>query len=651
MSKGYVGRILWVDLDAGTCEAEEVPERVYRSVLSGLGLGAHVLYRRIPADADPLGPDNVLGLVSGMLTGTSSVFTGRWVAVGKSPLTGGWGDANCGGNFSPAIKKSGFDGIFVRGIAKEPVYLLVNDGEAEIRDATHLWGKDVVETEDTLKEEVGIKAARVACIGQAGERLSRISGIVNDGGRIAARSGLGAVMGSKKLKAVVCAGKNKVAVHDADEMKRLTKECREVVSKDMPMFPGSWTPWIGVLLRVLPFQTCQDGNLYKTMLRKWGTVSMNQASIEMEDAPIKNWMGSHKDFPRARSATVGPDLFKDREFKKYHCAACPLGCGGHFKGIPEFGEGHKPEYESVSALGCLCLNDDAETIFYLNELLNRAGMDTISAGGVAAFAIECFENGVLTTEQTDGLELRWGHAEAIKALIHKMIEREGIGDLLADGVKVAAEKIGGEAMAAAMHAGGQELPMHDSRLDPGHGLHYSADPTPGRHTTGSHMYYEMYALWHKVEGAPKVPGIYSKGSKYVADEFKAQMEAATSKYTNMFNGVGLCMFGGFVGTHRLPIFEWLEAATGWGMSPDEYMEIGGTIHTLRQAFNVKHGIEPRSMVAADRALGIPPLTEGGNKGRTVAIEELLTNYWTALGWDPETGKPTDGALAGAALED
>ena len=649
MSKGYVGKILWVDLSEGSCTEEEIPESVYRRVLSGLGLGAHICYERIPAGADPLGPDNVLGLVSGLLTGTTSLFTGRWMAVGKSPLTGGWGDANCGGNFAPAIKKAGYDGIFVRGVSDEPVYLLVHQGKAEIRPADHLWGKDIVETEDTLVEEVGIKGARVACIGPAGEKLSLISGICNDHGRIAARSGLGAVMGSKKLKAVVCAGKGKTPVADAATMKALTKACREVVAKDAATFPAGVTGYVGMLMRWLPVQMCQDGNLYKSMLRKWGTTAMNTMSIEMGDAPIKNWDGTYKDFKAGQSASVNPRLIEERETKKYHCAACPLGCGGYFKGIKTFGEGHKPEYESVTALGSLLLNEDAEAILYLNEALNRAGMDTISAGGVVAFAIESFEAGLITTEDTGGIELRWGDAEAITALVEKMIARDGIGDLLADGVKKAAEKIGGKAGDFAIHAGGQELPMHDSRLDPGHGLHYSADPTPGRHTVGSFLYYEMYQVWKKVEGLPKPSALYGKGSKYVADEDKARTAATTSRYTMMYNGAGLCMFGAFVGVERLPLFEWLDAATGWGLAPADYLAIGGTIQTLRQAFNIRHGVKPKNTLASPRALGNPPQTVGPNKGRTVPIDELLKGYWTELGWDPETGEPLAETLEGMGI--
>ncbi len=638
MGKGYMGKVLFVNLANGEFKEEIIPDEIYKKYLSGTGLAAYLLFNRIPAGADPLGPDNIFGLMSGLLTGTGSLFSGRWMAVGKSPLTGGWGDANCGGQFSPAIKRVGYDGILFTGISEKPVYLYIGDGKMELRDASHLWGKDAVETEEMLLEECG-HDAKVACIGPSGEKLSLISGICNDKGRIAARSGLGAVMGSKKLKAVVLNGCRRIPVADHDVMKNLSKICSKWVGMQPPFVPGSMTGFIGAFMRILPTQMAQDGMLYKVMLRKWGTVSMNQVSAEMGDSPIKNWSGSEKDFGMKKSIHVNPDVYTDCEIVKYHCYSCPLGCGGICKMTGEFSETHKPEYESVLALGGLCLNEDSDSIFYMNELLNRAGMDTISAGGTAAFAIECYERGILTKDETDGLELNWGNTQAIISLIQKMIKREGIGDLLADGSKVASKKIGKGSERYAIHAGGQELAMHDGRGDPGFGLHYSADPTPGRHTIGAWLYYEMFQLWKKVKDLPAVKPLYHKNAKYKADEEKAIWSNACSKFMNVLNGSGLCMFGAFLGIKRTPTFDWLNAATGWNNTPEDYMEIGERLQTLKQQFNVKHGIEPRSYKANDRSLGIPPLLEGANKGRTVDIDKLLKDYWTAFGWDPETGKP------------
>ena len=643
MSKGYIGKILMVDLSTGTINEEIIPDKIYENYLSGTGLAAYILYNMIPAGADPLGPENVLGFVSGLLTGTGSLFAGRWMAAGKSPLTGGWGDANCGGNFSPAIKRCGYDGIFFKGISEKPVYLYVKNGRAELREAFHLWGKDAVEAEDILIRETGAKS-RVALIGPAGEKLSLISGIVNDRGRMAARSGLGAVMGSKKLKAVVLNGAKRIPVHDRDEIRKLSKKCSKWVRFQLPLPPGSMMAYVGALMRFLPTQMAMDGMLYKFFLRKWGTGSMNQMSIEMGDSPIKNWLGSNVDFDSKKSISTNPDVFADYELVKYHCYSCPLGCGGICSAKGKYAETHRPEYETVLALGGLCMNDDVDSIFYLNELLNRAGMDTISAGATVAFAIECYERGILTKEDTDGLELTWGNSHAIVELIRKMIKREGIGDLLADGSKVAAQKIGKGADRYVVHAGGQELPMHDGRNDPGFALHYSVEPTPGRHTIGAQLYYEMFQLWKVVKGLPRIWPLYFKSGKYVADEKKVVMGAACSKFMNVVNGAGLCLFGTFIGSKRTPTFGWLNAATGWEKTPEEYMEIGERIQTLKQAFNIKHGINPGDYKLSNRAFGDPPLEEGANEGRTVNIEKMMSDYWKQFGWDARTGKPASESM-------
>ncbi|MEN6475526.1 MAG: aldehyde ferredoxin oxidoreductase family protein [Syntrophaceae bacterium] len=644
MAKGYMGKVLFVDLGKGEFKEELIPDAVYEQYLSGQGLGAYLLYNRIPAGADPLGPDNILGLVSGLLTGTGSLFSGRWSAVGKSPLTGGWGDANCGGQFSPAIKHCGYDGIFFTGLSPKPVYLLIDNDKIELKDASELWGKDAVETEEMLIHTHG-DDVRVACIGPSGEKLSLISGICNDRGRIAARSGLGAVMGSKKLKAVVLRGYKRIVPNNRDEMKHLSQKCNRWVQFDLPKWPGFLNAYLGAGMGLIPNQMAMDGMLYKVLLRMWGTGSMNQMSIGMGDSPIKNWKGSNADFGPSKSKTVNSDVFTKCETVKYHCYSCPLGCGGICSLSGKYSETHKPEYETVLALGGLLMNEDADSIFYLNELLNRAGMDTISAGGTVAFAIECFENGILTREDTDGLDLTWGNADAIIGLIHKMIKREGIGDILADGSKVASKKIGKGAEKFAIQAGGQEPAMHDGRGDPGFALHYSVEPTPGRHTIGAGLYYEMFQLWKKVKGLPKIMPLYMKNEKYVADEGKILQAGACSKFMNVINGSGLCMFGCFIGIKRTPTFEWLNAATGWNKTPNDYMDIGERIQTIKQAFNVKHGIEPKQFRIHDRALGIPPLLTGANKGRTVAIDKLTHDYWEHFGWDPETGKPKPETLS------
>ncbi len=647
MAYAYVGKILMVDLSRREVEEREIPDKIYEKYLSGLGLGYYILYNEVPAGADPLGPDNVIGFVSGLLTSTRSLFTGRWMVVGKSPLTGGCGDANCGGNFSPALKKAGYDGVFFKGVSEKPVYLEINDGVAQLRDATHVWGKDTVETDKILTKEAAGRRPRVVCIGRAGEKMSLISGISNDKGRMAGRSGMGAVMGSKNLKAVVVTGTRKTIPYDKEEMKRLSRKCLVWVKFQPPFIPGSGTPYMGKALRMMPMQMTQIGFLYKMLLKKWGTVSMNQASLEMGDAPIKNWKGTHLDFGTDKSYTVNPDVFTECEVQKYYCYSCPLGCGGICKikdPRSEYDETHKPEYETVIALGGLLMNEDSYSIFYLNELLNRAGMDTISCGSSIAFAIECFENGLLTEEDTGGLALEWGNTDAIIKLVKMMINREGLGDILADGSKHAADRIGKGSHKYAMHAGGQDLPMHDGRNDPGFALHYAVEPTPGRHTIGSQLYYEMFNLWKRVTGIPKMKMFFHKNEKYISAEDKAIKAAACSKFMNVVNGLGMCKFGTFLGVDKIPVFEWINAATGWNKTPNEYMRIGERIQTIRQAFNIKHGVDPKQNRPNDRTLGAPPQTQGANKGRSVDLNRMIKAYWEEFGWDERTGIPSVGTM-------
>jgi aldehyde:ferredoxin oxidoreductase len=652
MGRSYMGKVMWVDLTTGTITTESIPDRQYTRFLSGTGLAAWLLHQRIPAGADPLGPDNVLGFVSGVLTGSGSLFTGRWMVVGKSPLTGTWGDANCGGNLAPGIKGCGVDGIFFKGTSNHPVYLYADTRGAELRDAAHLWGKDAVDTEQLLVAEHGKrKRVRVACIGMAGERRSLIAGIVNHGGRLAARSGLGAVMGAKGLKALVLCGAHRVHAYDRRRMKALSLSCNEHVAFQPPFLNGTMTAYLGALMRILPAQMELDGMLYKVMLKKWGTVNQNQMAIEVGDAPVKNWKGSNRDFGPAKSKLINPDEFTRPVVARYFCYSCPLGCGGINLAPDGVTEVHRPEYESAIALGGLCLNEDAGSIYYLNELLNRAGMDTISAGGSVAFAIECFEKGLLTLKDTDGLKLTWGNTGAIVQLVEKMVKREGIGDLLADGVKRAANRIGRGAGEMAIHAGGQELAMHDGRYDPGFALHNAVEPTPGRHTIGAYMYYEMFQLWRKIPDLPDPALFYFKGSKYRANREKAAMGAACSQYMNVVNGAGCCLFGAFLGAHRIPVFEWLNAATGWELSPRMYLTIGHRIQTVKQLFNIKQGIDPKEIRLSKRVLGEPPQQEGANRGRTVPLEKLRRYYWREMGYDLDTGVPTDACLAGLGLEE
>ncbi|MCK4762584.1 MAG: aldehyde ferredoxin oxidoreductase [Candidatus Aminicenantes bacterium] len=694
--KGFTGKILCVNLTTGQCETETIPESIYYDFLSGTGLAVRLLYERIPAGADPLGSDNILVFASGLLTGTGSLFTGRWMAAAKSPLTGTWGDANCGGNLSPAIKQCGFDAILISGASKKPVYLYVDNKGAKLLPADDLWGLDAIAAEETLiSRSKSKKKPAVACIGTAGEKLSLISGICNDRGRIAARSGLGAVMGSKKLKAVALAGSRPIHPYDREKMKTLSKRCRRR-TKGYPMPPGKSLPFLGKMLSLAKVLPPIPGIMMTSMFAKWGTTTLNQFSLETGDAPVKNWLGSLKDYPRRISKKIAADSFLAREKERYHCYSCPLGCGSICNMPPEAkaSETHKPEYETVMAFGGLLLNNDLDSIFHINDLLNRAGMDTISAGGTVAFAMECFEKGIITKADTGGIDLSWAHppseplrggaghppsmplrgknsggpgiqnqesdkktrngsignTEAILALVKKMINREGIGDILADGSAAAAKKLGRDSAAFAVTAGGQELAMHDPRFDPGFGLHAGVEATPGRHTVGAWQYYELSALWKRVKSLPRPKPLITVKSKFRAGREKAVMAAANSCFNRFYNGAGLCLFAATTGVHRVPIFEWVDAATGWNRSPEEYMEVGRRIQTLMQLFNIKQGIEPLSIKVNPRAIGQPPLTEGPNKGRTFDLHQMTKDYWREIGWDPQNGKPTPETIAVLGLD-
>lgn len=648
--KGYVGKVLIVNLSTGEIMPEDIHGEIYEKFLSGIGLGAYYLYKNIPKDADPLGPDNILGFVSGLLTGTGSLVTGRWMIVFKSPLTGGWGDANCGGTLSPAIKRCGYDAIFIKGVSGKPVYLYIDDNGAEVRDATHIWGKSAVEAEDILMKECRTQITpAVAAIGQAGENLSLISGVTNDFGRIAARSGGGAVMGSKKLKAVVLAGSKPVKCHNPDRVKEISKEFGEKVRKqNIPgFFRGFAFPVMGKLMSMTKKVSIMDGITAAGLFKKWGTVMNNTLGLPNGDSPVKNWKGSVKDYGWKFYRNLNPDLIIKRQSKRYGCYSCPILCGGicdlKDNRYGDFTHTHKPEYETCCSFGALIMNRDLDAIFYINELLNRAGMDSISAGGTIGFAMECYENGILTKEDTGGLELTWGNTETIIALVKLMISRQGIGDVLADGVERAAKKIGRDSARFAMHAGGQEPGMHDSRLDPIMGLHFSVEPSPGRHTVGAAIMYNVFHLWPFVSWAPKVYK-YPKKEEYEPSENNAKKAMANSCFKMVVDGAGGCFIAACMGVQHWRLFDWLNAATGWEKTPDDYMEIGKRIQTTRQMFNVKHGIDPMSFKIKDRMKGNPPLRKGPLAGITVDLELLMQKYWEVFEWDPKTGVPTERTL-------
>ncbi|MBW1848642.1 MAG: aldehyde ferredoxin oxidoreductase family protein [Deltaproteobacteria bacterium] len=651
MNKGFMGKYLVVDLTGGSTETVELSEDFYKKYLTGYGMGAAIIAQRQKPGIDAMAPESHLGLCSGLLTGCGLPFTGRFMAVGKSPLTGGWGDANAGGFLSREIKRTGYDGVFFTGKASQPTWVHITDNGVDIKDASSLWGKDINDTEAAIKEELGTKKVQIASIGMAGEKLSLISGIATDKARIAARSGLGAVMGSKNLKAVSFLGSTEISVARADDVKELNKKFLNAYKKDANIADKLAVRFLNSLSKLVantPLSPPATNGNVKLIFSTWGTPGLTMFSGMTGDTPVKNWGGTPaSDFTFESIEKLAGETVIKRQKKRYACQSCPLACGGKVdvqSGQYQGSEGHKPEYETIASFGNLVLNDDLDSIIEINEMCNRAGIDTISTGGTVAYAIECFENGIIDAKTTGGLELTWGNKDAIIKLVGMIIKREGFGDTLADGVKAAVQKIGKESEKFAMHAGGQELPMHDSRNDPGWALAYQTEPTPGRHTIASYVDADLRS---GKEQFPEVKRMV-KAAKTKQGK-KVSLNTATSIYTQIINGCGVCIFG--PDTIDYPIVDFLNAVTGWDMTADEYFKTGKRILNLRKAFTVREGVQPGDSKLPPRAIGNPPLTEGPLKDISVDIDSLEKELFNILGWDMNTGGPTSETLKEMGLDD
>lgn len=643
-----MGKYVIINLSTGKSTVKRLTDDFYKKYLAGYGLGAAIITQMQKPKINPLSPECMIGFCSGLLTGTGAYFAGRFMVVGKSPLTGGWGDSNCGGFFSIEIKRAGYDAIFITGKAKKPVYVFIKDGKIHIKDANKLWGKDTVETEKLIKKELMDEKVQVACIGPAGEKLSLISGIVTDGGRIAARSGLGAVMGSKKLKAIAIKGTQRIPVAKPDVLKEINRKFLQGF-KSTSFIDKATVNMMNFLSQIIartkiPVPT--QPSTVREIFKRYGTCGTTVYSAYTGDTPIKNWDGvGYVDFQGVHK--ISDENVVTHQKKRYACQSCPLGCGGivdikagRFKGT----EGHKPEYETLGSFGGMLLCDDLDTIMEINELCNRAGIDTISAGTAVAFAVECYEHGIITKKDTGGLELGWGKSKEILTLTEMIINRKGIGNILADGVMRAAKKIGEGSESYAMHAGGQELPMHDSRLDDGFAICYSTEATPGRHTIASNLYNHLYRTKKQF---PKVKKMLSGANNATAK--RLTLTAASTYFANLFNGCGMCQFGFLSGS--IPLVDYINAVTGWDLSADEYITIGERILNMRKAFNIREGLYGKDTIIVQRAQGKPPLQEGPLKGVTVPIDELLQHYFAITGWDPATGGPTQQKIKELAIDE
>lgn len=599
MAGGYAGKMLFVDLTNSKVVEKALTNELAQHFIGGYGIGAKVLYDMMPAGADPLGPDSVIGFVTSPTNGTSAFFSARYTVVHKSPMSGGWNDANSGGFFGPELKMAGYDAVFVSGIAAKPVYLWINDGNVEIRDASHLWGKGTKETWELLKQETDEPKVRVVAIGPSGEKMSLIACPINDGHRAPGRGGGGAVMGSKRLKAIAVRGTGTI---DVAEPKRIV-EINKKVSIEMKQNPA--TKHFGTL----------------------GTGGHTPASSLSGDAPVKNWGGvGVVDYGIENVHKVGSKEFDKHKTKKYACAKCPLGCGAEYEvkeGRWKLEQTERPEYETSASFGPTLLCHEPDAILKCNEICNIYGVDTISAGMTIAWAMECYNEGILSKEELDGIDLQWGSGEAIVALLQKMADGEGCGAVLANGSAYAAKKWGkGEEFLQT--ASGIELPMHDPRFAPGLARTYQYDPTPGRHVKGGLGSLQM--------------GGKQKGNKYNYHG-TGEVDLQLTSQREVLNSGGYCMFGEIVAPYGVHL-EYLEAVTGMKITDEESFYTGLRILTMRHAFNLREGIKPSDLTIPKRAVGEPALSYGPLAGVTVDHQLLARNFFEAVDWDFETGKPS-----------
>jgi len=617
MKSGITGNILRVDLSRRSHRVEEADDIFYRTYFGGSALACHFLLKERSAGVDPMGPENLLIFASSPLVGSGIPGANRYSVAAISPLTGLYGEAEAGGWWSPELKRAGFDAVLVEGRADKPVYLWIHDGRVEIRDAGRLWGKGTAETQKLIEGEVGDPKVRVAAIGPGGENLVRYACVVNALKHTNGRGGMGAVMGSKNLKAIAVRGRHAVSFHDKAALRRLIQWYADHFM-DHP------------IERVL-----HDGGTIG-----WDVTELDEAGI----LPTRNFRSGS--FEKA-DAICGK-TFHDKFFiRSGGCQACVVKCkrvarsDGPWKVDPTYGG---PEYETAAAFGSLCGVSDLEAICKAHELCNTYTLDTISTGVTIAFAMECFENGLLNPSDADDLDLRFGNAEAVIACIHKIAHREGLGDLLAEGSRRAASRIGRGAEKLAMQVKGQELAMHEPRGKGSLGLAYALSSTGANHTEGPHDYlFQPGALG---VGDLNELGILRPISALELTPDKVRQFTYMQYTWNLFNTLGLCIFtagpGKLMKMHQ--VAEAVTAATGWDTRLWEIMKRGGRTVTMKRCVSVRQGAARQEDRLPDRFF--EPLEGGLLKGRALdrgEFEKCLDLYYDMHGWD-RRGIPTAGKL-------
>lgn len=622
MPYGYNGKILHVDLTNRKIEVEEPGENFFRTYGGGSCLGAYYLLKELEPGIDPLSPDNIMVFAGSVVNGVPVPGFARSCLISKSPLTGAIADTQAAGYWGPELKMAGFDAIVVRGKADKPVYLWVHDGEAEIRDAAHLWGKNTGDAQAGIREELGDDKIIVAGIGEAGENLVKYACVVNNLKHAYGRLGLGAVMGSKNLKAVACRGTKKIEMFDKEKVLKLARH-----------FSNN-------------FMESPDNQ----GLHDYGTAQYVMAQQGDGQLPTYNWQTGVLDGAENIS---GQTMTETVLVKGEACYACSVKCKRvvaaeePYKVDPAYGG---PEYETISTLGSYLGVNNLVAVCKGNELCNKHGLDTISTGESIAFAMECFENGLITKEDTDGLELKFGNYDAALKMIEKIAKREGFGNILADGVKRAAEKIGKGAEKFAIHVKGEEFPAHDPRAKGHLAMSYAVSPIGADHIVAEHdtaFTPDVYEATDFFASRVRPLGILEPLPLESIDHKKVRRFTYFQYNVSMFDTLTLCIFT-FAPVRYFTykdLVELVEGITGWETSLWELMKMGERRVAMFRAFNLREGFTRDDDWLPERMFeGILSGPRKGHKIDKEQLREAIDLYYEMVGWDRE-GVPTKGKLA------
>jgi len=622
MTYGYSGKILKVNLSTGKIKSENLPGEIMRKYMGGKGLVYYYLKDSIDKDTDPYSEDNPLLFMTGVASGIPAAGTSRMIIGTKSPITGGFGISESGGFIAPELKKAGWDGIVVEGVSSKPIYLLIRDDKVEIKDASHLWGKGNGEVNDIIKEENDDKTLKLSQIGQAGENKVQYACVINDLKHACGRNGMGAVMGSKNLKAVAVKGTLGINFKDKDKITEISKWYAKH-QKDQPLSKGLY--------------------MYGTAA---GLLGIDKSGI----LPTRNFkQGS---FEKAEDIS-GEKLAETVLIKREGCFACPVRCkrvveidNEKMKVDPKFGG---PEYETIASMGSLCGIGDLEIISKAHEMCNDYGLDSISTGVSISFAMECYEKGLISKNDTEGIELNFGNEDALLDLIKKIAYKDGFGSILSQGVKKASEIFGKDSNDFAMHVKGQEIPMHDPRGKIGVGMGYSLSPTGADHVQAQHD--TSLADEGPILDSVKVLGLTQPTDPMGYGKEKAYYYSTMEKWWSFLNMAGVC---DFVPAPRgsMPIDKFIElinSATGWDVTPEECMEIGERGITAARKLNYELGVDEKTEELPKRFY--QPLENGHLKGVSMDRDKFLDTkqeYYKMMGWDKE-GYPTQETLEKLAL--